>query len=155
MNLKDVNHFLGFMFVVSVVVAMVVLVVAIRSDGWPCQSSNLQVKEVPLTRGPEFPSSTFPGQMHVTLNRVGKLDCVWIFNSEVNDWLALGGPGCPTVEPPGCLLDTDTLIEIVDEEYSLCITEEGELYLNPDPWIKAGREAAKILGYNPYLEDPK
>ena len=57
-----------------------------------------------------------------------------------------------TVEPPGCLLNSDVLISVIEEEYSFCVTEEGGLYLNPDPWVKAGEEAAEILGYNPYLE---
>lgn len=53
-------------------------------------------------------------------------------------------------EPPGCLADSDTLIKTIEQKYSCCITKEGEVYLNPDPWEEAGEEAAKILGYNPY-----
>ena len=98
MKLKDVNHFLWYMFVVSVVVAMVVLAIAMRSDDWPCEPSTVEI--VPLTRGPEFPAPevSFDGQIHVTLDKIGYTDCLWIFKAEGNDWLAIGGPGCPPEE---------------------------------------------------------
>ena len=99
MNLKDVNSFLWSLFLISLTVAMAAVITGfMRSNLGPYESLALGItKEVPLTRGNKFPSpeGPFPGQMHVTLDKVGKLDCVWIFKPEGNDWLAIGGPGCP------------------------------------------------------------
>ena len=96
MNPKNVNSFLWSLFLICVTVAMAAVVAGYVRSALQ-EPPALEVKEVPLTRGNEFPSSKvpFPGQMHVTLDRVGELDCVWIFKPEGNDWLPIGGPGCP------------------------------------------------------------
>ena len=135
MKLKDVNHFLEFIYVVAIVVLIVVLVIAARSDGWPCEPSDLQPKEIPLTRGPELPSSEsvpFPGQIHVTLDRIGKLDCMWIFKSDANDWLPIGGKGCP-----------------VEEEEMKVLEPQGESSFFLESWEDSGLQEV----FFPYTKD--
>ena len=99
MKLKDVNSFLWSLFLIAFVVAIAAVVTGfVRSRLH--EAPAFDVTEVLLTRGNEFPSSEVPfsGQIHVTLDKVGELDCVWIFKAEENNWLAIGGPGCPEEE---------------------------------------------------------
>lgn len=75
----------------------------------------VRIDEVALTsKAEDYPKpGGFDGEIHVSLDKVGKLDCVWIWNVEDNDWIALGGPGCP--------LDEDIEKEEVDCAEHRCV----------------------------------